>query len=189
VGDEVKDVDKTKVSTRFGLKGSLRVVDPTLWRTLLFLLSLSPLFLHAQAAPAHASPVSDTEVSSCVVKTPGNTITMEVVIHFPTKPPTDQMNLVIVFKDSRGISLPLANVHAIYIAEERYNVTARVGQQAMIGEYHLTEMQVAAPRAFTKPFHTEFKDATRNCIAIEQGIDQPSSTVPSGEIIQIGPPQ
>jgi hypothetical protein len=155
----------------------------------LLLLLIAPPLLHAQSSPRHESPKNETKSAECVVKTPGNTVTMEITIHFDTKQPTDGLNVTIVFADVHGITLPLADVHATYIAEERYNLTARVGLHAMIGEYHLMEMRVASPIAFTKAFHADYKDGKGNCIAVEQGIEQPSSSSPRGEIIHIGPPQ
>ena len=155
----------------------------------LLLLLIAPSLLHTQTSPHHESPKNETRLPECVVKTPGNTVTMEITIHFDTKQPTDGLNVTIVFADVHGINLPLADVHTTYIADERYNLTARVGPQAMIGEYHLMEMRVASPNAFTKAFHADYKDSKRNCIAVEQGIQQPSSSSPGGEIIHIGPPQ
>ena len=88
-----------------------------------------------------------------------------------------------------GLSFHSQTIHATYIAEERYNLTARVGEQAVIGEYHLTEMRVASQLACTKAFHADYKNSKQNCIAIEQGIQIPSSSISEGEIIHIGPPR
>jgi hypothetical protein len=156
---------------------------------LLLFMAMTPPFLHAERLHSQNSPKKDKELGECVVKTPGNTVTIEITIHFETKQPTDNLNVMIVFADLHGIILPLANVHATYIAEERYNLTARVGQQAMIGEYRLSDLRVASPIGYTKAFHADYKDGKRNCITVEQGIQQPSSSIPSGEIIHIGPPQ
>ncbi|MGF7182634.1 hypothetical protein [Tunturiibacter psychrotolerans] len=71
---------------------------------------------------------------------------------------------MIVFADLNGIVLPLANIDATYIAEERYNLTARVGQQAAIGDCHLTDIRVASQFAYTKAFHADYK--SRNIIAL-----------------------
>ena len=101
---------------------------------LLFMTMAAPL-LHAERLHSQNSPKKDMDLGECVVKTPGNTVTVEITIHFETKQPTDNLNVIIVFANLQGVILPLANVHATYIAEERYNLTARVGQQAMIGEY------------------------------------------------------
>jgi hypothetical protein len=59
-----------------------------------------------------------------------------------------------VFADLHGIVLPPGNIHATYIADERYNLTACVGQQAVIGAYHLTEMRVTSQLAYAKTFHS-----------------------------------
>ena len=153
------------------------------------LLLVAPPLLHAQISSRQNSSNNNMGSGECVVKTPGNTVTMEITVHFETKQPTDGLNVIVVFADLHGIVLPLANVHATYIAEERYNLTARVGQQAMIGEYRLTQMRVASPLAYTRPFHVDYQDGKQNCIALEQGIPEPTSSSPGGEIIHIGRPQ
>lgn len=157
----------------------------------LILLSLfmAPAILNSQILSADSSSRNEREQAECVVKTPGNTVTMEITIHFNTKQPTDGLNVIVVFTDLHGIVLPLANIHATYIAGERYNLTSRVGQQAVIGEYHLTEMHVASELAYTKAFHADYQNSKQNCVAIEQGIQMPSSPTPGGEIIHIGQPQ
>jgi hypothetical protein len=156
---------------------------------LLLFITIAVPHLHAERLHSQNLPKKDKDLGECVVKTPGNTVTIEITIRFETNQPTDSLNVIIVFADLHGIILPLANVHATYIAEERYNLTARVGQQAMIGEYRLSDLRVASPIGYTKPFHADYKDGKRNCIAVEQGIQQPASSIPRGEIIHIGPPQ
>jgi hypothetical protein len=118
---------------------------------------MTPAILHSQVLPSNNSPRNDRESRECIVKTPGNTVTMEITIHFNTKQSTDGLNVIIVFVDPHGIVLPFTSVHATYIAEERYNLTARVGEQAVIGEYHLTEMRVASQLAYTKAFHADLQ--------------------------------
>jgi hypothetical protein len=152
-------------------------------------LFMTPAILNSHVLPSNNLPRNDREPSECIVKTPGNTVTMEITVHFNIKQPTDGLNVIIVFVDPHGIALPFASIHATYIAEDRYNLTARVGEQAVIGEYHLTEMHVASQLAYTKTFHADYKSSNQNCIAVEQGIQMPSSSIPEGEIIHIGPPQ
>jgi hypothetical protein len=150
---------------------------------------MAPAILAWQVSPNQRLPGNDRAPSECVVKTPGNTVTMEITVHFDTKQPTDELNVIVVFVDPNGIVLPLAGIHATFIAEERYNLTARVGQQAVIGKYHLTEMRVASQRAYTKTFHVDYKDSKQYCVAIEQGIQIPSSSSTEGTILHIGSPQ
>ncbi|WP_353064498.1 hypothetical protein RBB77_01880 [Tunturibacter psychrotolerans] len=152
-------------------------------------LFMAPAILQSQVSPSNNSLRDDRESRECIVKTPGNTVTMEITIHFNTKQSTDGLNVIIVFVDPHGIVLPFTSVHATYIAEERYNLTARVGEQAVIGEYHLTEMRVASQLVYTRAFHADYKNSKQTCIAIEQGIQIPSSPIPEGEIIHIGPPE
>jgi hypothetical protein len=85
---------------------------------MVLLLFMAPAILDSQISPTNNPSGNDRESGECVVKTPGNTVTMEITVHFTTKQPTDGLNVMIVFADSHGIVLPLANVHATYIAEE-----------------------------------------------------------------------